>query len=320
MSRLELLINPVLETRTVGMCDLDLIRRHIDQLFTIALLLIGGVFLRNYVYAPESHIARPIHGFAIETDGRIIHLQKFAMTLDVTSGELGLFGQWNYINSTRDIGKDFSIMVVLPLRILAYNRIQSFTPSVDKWTVINTNVTGVVASALSAKFTGNLTNQYFVGQFHGEFIADRTYVNFRRGTYIIVLPLNVGIGSVYFPRLESFSRESGVFCCTLPTEIDVYLTFPESAVNIQPFPYATLGLFSRPYDNATMNSAEWTITERTQLTLSYVDQTEQSYYEISVILGSLLVGAGISGIADGLRQYSTAKRETRRQSSSSADE
>lgn len=277
--------------------------RH-DQLFTIALLLIGSTLLGNYMFAPEAHIARPIHGLAIETNIRLIQLSKFIMTLDVKSGVLSLYGEWQYINATRDVGRAFDIIIVLPFLIKAYNAVPFYAPGIGNWTVINTNATDVAASAVSSKFS-NTSNQYYGGHFYSEFIIAKTYVNSHRGSYTIVLPLSAGIDGAYFPNLESFERESGVTCCTSPTETDVYLIFPESAVDLQPFPPAKVGFFSRYYDNATLNSVEWNMTDRTQVVLSYVDLTEQSAYEVSVILGSLLLGAGISGIADWLKEHST---------------
>jgi hypothetical protein len=277
------------------------------RLFTIALLLLGIILLRYYTFPSETQIAPPLHGFGIETNSTMIHLLRFSMGLDVNSRVLRLAGDWEYVNQTRDIGKEFSIVAALPFTIQAYNYVPYYWPNIESWKAINTNVADVVASAVSIDFSGNST-KYPGGYFHGEFIVARTYANSHRGSYTVVLPLDAGIDGPHFPDLNSLERRSGVICCTLPDEIDVTLTFPGSAVNIQLFPPAKVGSFRRWSDNITMYYGEWQMTERTQVTLSYVDEAEQSTYQISVIMGSLLLGAAIPGIADWSKDISTANR------------
>jgi hypothetical protein len=278
-----------------------------DRLFTFALLLIGCMLLGNYISAPEAHIVRPVYGFRIETNSTMIQLGKFVMTLDVESSVLSLYGEWQYVNAARDIGRTFNIVVVLPFLVQTYHSVQFFAPSIDNWRVMNTNATDVAASAVSGKFLNNLKESGF---FYSEWVVAKTYVNAYRGSYTIVLPLDAGIDGAYFPNLRSFEHEAAVFCCTSLTETDVYLIFPESAIAIQPFPSAKVGFFSRYYDNATLHSVEWVMKDQTQVTLSFVDQNQQSFYEVNVILGSLLVGAGISGFADCLKERS-ANHHTR---------
>jgi hypothetical protein len=243
----------------------------------------------------------------------MIHLLKFSVGLDVNSGVLWLAGNWEYINGTRDIGKEFSIVAVLPFTIEAYNYVPYYWPKIESWKAINTNVRGVVASAVSIGFSGNLT-KYSVGYFYGEFIVAKTYASSHRGSYTIVLPLDRGIDGPYFPGLISFAWGSGVSCCTLADEVGVYLTLPMSAVAIEPFPPARVGFFNRLSDNMTLKSVEWDLTQVTQVTLSYVDETEQSTYEGSIIMGSLLLGGGISGIGDWLKDLSTPNRPYLRKS------
>ena len=279
--------------------------RRLDRIFTIVLLFFGSILLGNYALAPEGHIARPIHGFAVETNGDMIELKKLIISLDVKSGGLGLYGEFGYVNATRDNGKAFSIVIVLPFHILAKNTIPYYTPKIDDWKAINTNATDIAASAVSAKFLVNSTR--FHKTFSAEFIVTKTYADSHRGIYKVALPLDAGIDGMYFPNLQPFEKESGVYCCQESAETDVYLIIPESATNIQSFPSAKLTIFSRYYDNATLNSVEWTLTQRTQVSVSYVDESEQFTYEISAILGSLLLGAGISGIAYRLREYSTGE-------------
>ena len=123
-----------------------------------------------------------------------------------------------------------------------------------------------------------------------------------------VLPLDSGTDGPYFPGLNSFARGSGVSCCAPPDEIDVYLTVPMSATNIQFFPPAEIGYSNRLYDNTTLNSVKWNMTQRSQVTLFYIDEAEQSTYQFSVIIGSILLGAAIPGVADWSKDISTANR------------
>jgi|GEM_PF-2043426 len=58
-----------------------------------------------------------------------------------------------------------------------------------------------------------------------------------------------------------------------------------------------------------MYSAQWQMTQKGQVILSYDDEAEQSTFDGSVILGSLLLGAGISNISDWLKEFSM-KRAT----------
>lgn len=279
--------------------------RRLDRVLPVVLFLIGSVLLGTYTFAPQTHIARPIHGLAIEANSTMINLKKLTMTLDVKSGVLSLYLQFGYVNATRDNGKNFSIVFVLPFLVQAFNAVPNYTPRIDQWKAINTNVTDLAASAVSAKSLVNSTNYYDEVVFYGEFIVAKTYADSHRGIYKVALPLDAGIDGMYFPNLQPFEKETGVECCQDPAETDVYLIIPESAINIQSFPSAKLTVFSRYYDNATLNSVEWYMTRRTQVSLSYVDDSEQFTYEVYAILGSLLLGAGISGIADQWREYST---------------
>lgn len=285
----------------------ELRHARLDRLLTIALLLSGITLLGHYAFPSETQIAPPLHGFGIETNFTMIHLLNFGMGLDVNSRVLWLAGHWRYVNQTRDIGREFSLVVALPFTIQAFNYVPYYSPKIENWNAVNTNVTDVVACAVSVSFSGN-TTKYPEGYFYGEFIVAKTYANSHRGSYTIVLPLDAGIDGLYFPGLSSLESRSGVSCCTLPDEIDVTLTFPKSAVNVQPFPPARVGFFRRWSDNMTMYSVEWEMTQRTQVTLSYVDEAEQSTYEISVIMGSLLLGAAMSGVADWLEDATTVNR------------
>ena len=279
---------------------------RLDRLFTIALLLSGIIILGQYAFPSETQIAPPFHGFMIETNSTMIHLLSFGIELDVNSQVLRLDGHWKYINQTRDMGRDFNIVVALPFTIQAFYWVPYYSPKIENWSYNNTNVTDVVADAVIVRFSGNSTKG-FDGYFLGEFIVAKTYANSHRGSYTIVLPLDAGTDSQYFPNLDSLERRSGVSCCTLPDEIVVSLTFPRSAVNIQLFPPGKVGSSPSP-DNMTMYYAEWEMTQRAQVTLSYTDEAEQSTYEGRVIMGSLLLGAGISGVGDCLKAVSTSNR------------
>jgi hypothetical protein len=280
---------------------------HLDRLFTIALLLSSIIILGQYAFPSETQIAPPLHGFRIETNSTMIHLLSFGIELDANSRVLSLNGQWKYINQTRDIGRDFNIVVALPFTIQAFYWVPYYSPKIENWSYVNTNVTDVVADAVIVSFSGNSTKS-LDGYFYGKFIVAKTYASSHRGSYTIVIPLDAGIGAPYFPDLDSLESRSGVSCCALPDEIHVTLTFPRSAVNIQLFPPGRVGFFRRWPDNMTMYYAEWEMTQRTQVTLSYVDEAEQSTREGRVIMSSLLLGAGISGIGDWLKGVSTPKR------------
>jgi hypothetical protein len=273
---------------------------RLNSFFTILLLLVGGLFLGYYITAPETQITSPIDGFAIATNQTMIRLTEFDLGLNADSGQLTLFGYWQYVNTTKDFGRDFNITVMLPFIIEEYLYSPSYTPSIANWKIINTNVTNVAASAVSANFSGNYTKS-LSRYFYAQFIVANTYANSRRGSYQIVLPLDAGTDGPNFPNLTSFLWNESDSCCTVANEIFVYITFPKAAVNIQTFPQAKFGV----NDANTLYFVQWNMTQRTQVSLYYVDQDQQSYFEISVIIGSLLLGAGISGIADWLKERSS---------------
>ncbi len=269
----------------------------LSSFFTIALLLVGTALLGRYITAPETQITSPIDGFAIATNQTTIRLTEFDLGLDVNSGQLSLSGYWLYVNAARDFGRDFNITVVLPFRIQAYLSSFFYVPNITNWKAVNTNFTNVAASAVSVNFSGNYTKnpqKYFYAQF---IVAD-TYANSRRGSYQIVLPLDAGVDGPNFPSLTSLLWNESVTGYTLANETNVYITFPKAAVNIQTFPQAKFGVNGAN----TLDFVEWTMTQRTQVNLYYVDQDEQLSFEISVIIGSLLLGSGISGIADWLKE------------------
>jgi len=227
------------------------------------------------------------------------------MGLDAKSGRLSLFGLWQYLDPKADVGKTFNIVIVLPFTIETKQPSSLYTPSIDNWKWVNTNITNVAASAVSAHFSGNDT-KYSEFEFYGEFVVANTYANSHRGSYTIVLPLNAPVGGLLFPALSPFIWAANATCCTLASETDVYVTFPRSAVNIQFFPAATMGVSST---DPTLDFVQWNMTERAQAYLYFVDQNESSSYEISVILGSLLLGSGLSGFADWLSERSERKTE-----------
>jgi hypothetical protein len=262
--------------------------------------LFGTAFLAYYITAPESQITSPIDGFYIATNQTRTRLTEFDLGLDVRSGQLSLSGYWQYVNATRDSGRDFNITVVLPFIIQSYLNSSSYTPSITNWKAINTNVTNVAASAVSVSFSGRYTKS-IPGYFYAQFTVANTYANSRRGSYQILLPLDAGIDGPNFPNLTPFLWSESVTCCTLADETYVSVTFPKAAVNIQTFPQAKLGVNAAN----TLDFVEWNMTQRTQVSLYYVDQDEQSTFEISVIIGSLLLGSGISGIADWLKEHSS---------------
>jgi hypothetical protein len=271
----------------------------LTSFFTIALLLAGTAFLGYYVTAPETQITSRVNGFAIATNETLTLLREFDLTLDVKSGFLYLHAYWQYVNTTRDIGRPFNIVVVLPFILRSYVNSSLYPPSIRNWNLINTNITNVAASALSASFTGKYTNAS-QGDLYGNFFVANTYANSRRGSYRIVLPLDAGIDGPDFPSLSSLMWNESVICCTLADETNVVVTFPKTAVNIQTFPQANFGVNSAD----TLDLVRWTFTQRAQASLYFVDQDEQSTFEISVIIGSLLLGAGISGIAEWLKPHS----------------
>jgi hypothetical protein len=272
----------------------------LDRFFTVALVLVGTVLLGSYVTAPETQIASRIEGFDIATNQRLIHLTQFALGLDVSSGDLRILGYWQYENTSRDLGRAFNLVFVLPFIIEAYYNSSFYTPKLKNWNVVNTNVTGVVASAVSVNFTKKdlLPN---TGYFFAEFLVAHTYTNSHRGSYQILLPLDSPLDGPYFPALIPYVWKENVTGYTLADNNSVDITFPRDAANIQPFPQAKVGVTE---DN-TRDLVEWIFTQRTQLNLYYVNQDEQSTFEVYVILGSLLLGSGISGIADWLKDRSS---------------
>ncbi len=274
--------------------------------FTIGLLLVGSIFLGYYIKAPETHIAPPIHGFDLAINQTLIHLTSFSMTLDVESARLTVWGEWQYVNSTRDIGRQFNILVILPFTIQANLSSPQTTPAIANWKTVNTNITNVAASAVSAYFSGSYT-KFRTGYFRADFIVAKTYANSYKGSYAIVLPLDLGLDGQYFPELVPLEWNENVTHYTMADETNVIITFPSSAGNIQTFPPAKLRT-NPPYDSENaLDSVDWNMTARTEVSLYYVNQDEQSRFEFAVVVGSILVGAGISGIADLLKPHTISE-------------
>jgi len=111
-------------------------------------------------------------------------------------------------------------------------------------------------------------------------------------------------------RIVHLQRQLQVGFATLPVEsMEVYITVPNSAENLQAFPEPNSRTpFFRRSDNQTINSIQWVLKERKTITLSYVDQQTTSLYEFSVLLGGLLLGTGVSGFLNWLTDASAKAR------------
>jgi hypothetical protein len=70
-----------------------------------------------------------------------------------------------------------------------------------------------------------------------------------------------------------------------------------------------LNTFSRYTDNATLDSVAWRLTDWNDVVLSYVDENEQSWFQFPLIAGSLLFGAGLSGIYEWLKEWDKKRRK-----------
>jgi len=135
------------------------------------------------------------------------------------------------------------------------------------------------------------------GYFQTSFPVAPYYLTSIRGLDSIFIQLDAPITAT-----QSFMNYLGYLNVTLAnlTSIKVYVTVPVSATQIQAFPEtgSRTILPQNLTGNTIVDSMEWDLTQRKTVTLSYVDGNVAGGYQATLIVGSIILGAGVSEFLD----------------------
>lgn len=201
-------------------------------------------------------------------------------------------------------GKPAYLMLVLPFKIERV--VPGFNSS---WALVRPS-TDAAATAIYMKLS-NDSKTATSTVLYTQFLVSRTFEASKRAMHTITLPFQAAVGGPYFQEVETLQRDLGVSLRTQLAEImHVYISVPLSVENPQTFPEAdSRSPYVRPSDNYVMSSIQWILTEQKAVTVSYLDEQSASVYESSVILGSLFLGVGASGVLNWLRRVSDVTEE-----------
>jgi hypothetical protein len=280
----------------------------------MVMLLSGILLLGGYFAAPSSRIAAPKQGFGVAMS-KAVHLDRIILILDTQENPaqfiVETFFHLTYV-PPEEHGPAY-VMFILPFRI---NRVY-VGGYWDKWAVIG-NSKPWVASAVYAQVSNdsvtlNSTTRY------GQFGVDRTFQSSQRGIFTMVLPFETGVGGPDFPEVDKLQTQLRVtFISTPADQMEVYVTLPPSAENVQAFPEPTSrSPYVRRTDNQTANSVHWVLNQRQTVTVSFDDSNIRLQFDAMAILGSLFLGVGASGILDylnGISKEGRGKMNTHRPS------
>jgi hypothetical protein len=275
------------------------------RLFTLVMLVSGAFLLAYYLAASPNQIAAPKQGFG-GAMSKAVQLDTLILTLDTQESpvrlSLQVFFHLKYI-PVEERGPAY-VMFVLPFRIKTVY-VGGF---VDKWVTV-ANSKPWVASIVYTQISNDSVTLNSTSRF-GQFGVDTTFESSQRGIFTIVLPFESGVGGSDFPEVYDIESRLKVGFVTPPAQsIQVYVTLPPSAENVQAFPEPTSrSPYVRRPSNQTANSIYWVLSQRESVTVSYDDSIVRFRYDSMGILGSLFLGVGASGILDWLNGISRRER------------
>jgi hypothetical protein len=269
------------------------------------MLLLSLGLLYHYFEAPETQFAAPRQGFSELIDQHIT-TDSVILSFDPEQPpQVWLSGGWE-VPSVYPRPDKFYLGFVLPFRVLTV--VVSTYTEPSNWTAVNDNVS--VASFVFAEFSNKTVtdySRYTGGFFQTGFIIDTTFRASKRGINTLVLPLELGVGGEYFPALQSYEEKLRIGIQTPP--LQVYVALPANYTSIQAFPEPTSSTPHAGYaDNKTLYSIHWDFGQNRR-TITYVDSTTQSWYELSVLVGGLAVGVSASGLLDMMEEFSKRSRD-----------
>jgi hypothetical protein len=198
----------------------------------------------------------------------------------------------------------FNVIIVLPFTITSglAEWPWPLNPAPSRWQLADD---GRGSKESSIVYNSVQMNKSF-NFFQTSFPVTRDYLTSKRGVQSIFIQLDTGWD---VSKVGNLSQSLNVTNINL-NSIKVYVTVPASAREISAFPETSSRKPLPQYltGNTVVDSIEWDLTQRKTVTLSYVDDAEQSMYEGALIIGSLLLGAGVSGIGDWVIDISTLNR------------
>lgn len=198
-------------------------------------------------------------------------------------------------------------MFVFPFRIE-----KTIAPSYV-WTVINDikTVASLVYVQVSNDSVHLNSTSLYANLIYGAFVIAITFESSQRGSYVIVLPLAIGVGGPDFSEVDTLRQRLAVTFVTPPAKIiELYVAIPFSATNVQAFPeFNSKTPYLRYPDNESLNSIYWSLTGRQTITLSYEDSTVVAVFNVILIVGFLCVGVLPSSVLD-WSEHATERRRT----------
>jgi hypothetical protein len=203
----------------------------------------------------------------------------------------------------------FNAIIVLPFTVT--NGFAKWpwplNPAPSRWQLADDGRGSEESSILYNSVQMNKSFSYF----QTSFPVTRDYLTSKRGIQSIFIQLDTGFDMRYIANL---SQSLNVTNINLDS-IKVYVTVPASAREISAFPetFSRKPLPQRLTGNTVVDSIEWVLTQRKTVSLSYVDGDIADPYETILIVGSIILGAGVSQYLEQLSPNSNTRRSKIRQ-------
>jgi hypothetical protein len=277
-------------------------RRHSPSILTLFLLVIGGSLVLTYAFVPENRITAPHQGLGVAmTNGVKLNQLVLGLSPEASPPLLELDGWWSFQGDVQSHESAY-LMFVLPFVVEVEVVVVGLSKPLN-WTYVSNQT---IAASVVYSMISNDTTKTQGGVFYVRFYVAKTFEASKRGVSTVVLPLELGVGGTDFPAVDELERKLGIGFYSPPAQtFDVYVGLPLSADQIQGFPEPTSRTpYANFYNPKGGNSVHWTLTQRQTVTLSYVDRETISYYDASVIIGSLALGTALSGVLDWLKEIS----------------
>jgi len=283
-------------------------------LFFLITISFGLLLLTCSLFPATTEIAAPRQGFGGAMSNNV-KLDQLTIGLDPLQAQPRLYISGEcFVSRYRDSPAPAYLMFVFPFlieKLWAQSSYSSHDLNPLPWEVINDHNASASLIYIELSNDSIISGTAFF-EFYLEFGIARTFDASSRGAHTIVLPFETGVGGSHFPDVDKVQRQLQVGFVTPPVvTMDVYVSIPESAVNVQTYPEATSrSPFVRFTDNRTLNSVSWQLSERKTIIVSFVNRQESIVYDSSAIIGSLMVGVALSVVPEWLKE--TAKKAGKR--------
>jgi hypothetical protein len=250
----------------------------------LSFLILGTALVGIYIFDPlQTKLIPSDQGFAIYVSTNV---NVTAVQLALRNwGDQPLVSVLVWCECPKD---PFNVMMILPFTVTSGYAPWPWPliPSPGVWHFVNDG------NATSIVYNSTQVNASY-GFFQTSFPVRNYYLTSRRGIETLQIQLNTGVGGT--PTFEKLFNQLGVGFVTLHS-ISVYITIPASARDLQAFPETSSRkpLPKSLTGNTIVDSIQWDLTERATITLSYVDDDVAGSYEAVLIIGSIVLGAGVS--------------------------